>query len=111
MILCHVEEIAEEQCKGFALADYEQVFVLRKDGQLFAYENRCPHLGIPLEMLPDQFLDMEKSFIQCSTHGALFEIDSGLCVAGPCKGASLQKQAFEVIDGRIHIKDKPEEPK
>lgn len=104
MILCRVDEIAEDQCKGFVLAEYEQIFLVKKDGQLFMYENRCPHLGIPLEMMPDQFLDFEKSFIQCSTHGALFNIDNGFCIAGPCKGASLQKKAFEIIDEEVCIK-------
>jgi len=110
MILCSIHDIAEEQAKGFILPNTEQVFAVKKDGRISMYENRCPHLGIPLEMMPDQFLDLEKNFIQCSTHGALFNIDNGFCVAGPCKGASLQKQAFEVIDGLIHVQvflDKP----
>jgi nitrite reductase/ring-hydroxylating ferredoxin subunit len=31
--------------------------------------------------------------IQCATHGALFLIESGECVAGPCAGQSLQALA------------------
>lgn len=103
MILCHEAEIAEEQAKGFVINPDTQIFVVKKDGQLSVFENRCPHLGIPLEMMPDQFLDRDKSFIQCSTHGALFQIDNGFCVAGPCSGASLKQFRFELIDGNIHI--------
>jgi len=29
------------------------------------------------------------SLIQCATHGALFLIESGECIAGPCAGQSL----------------------
>ena len=38
---------------------------------------------------PDQFLDPSNSLIQCATHGALFLIENGECVAGPCAGQSL----------------------
>jgi len=49
----------------------------------------CPHRGVPLEWQPDQFLDPSASLIQCATHGALFLIESGECVAGPCAGQFL----------------------
>jgi len=87
--LCAPNEVAEGQSRGFELAG-EKLFAVRKDGRLHAYRNRCPHRGIPLEWLPDQFLDSSASLIQCATHGALFLIDSGECVAGPCAGQSLQ---------------------
>lgn len=103
MILCREVDVEEEQAKGFTINPETQIFVVKKDGVLTVFENRCPHLGIPLEMMPDQFLDRDKSFIQCSTHGALFQIDNGFCVAGPCSGASLRQYAFEVIEGEIHI--------
>ncbi|MEE8263379.1 MAG: Rieske (2Fe-2S) protein, partial [Gammaproteobacteria bacterium] len=39
--------------------------------------------------VPDQFLDETGNLLQCATHGALFRIEDGFCVAGPCTGASL----------------------
>ncbi|MNT92136.1 hypothetical protein D3C72_2333610 [compost metagenome] len=48
-----------------------------------------------MEWLPDQFLDSSGSLIQCATHGALFLIESGECVAGPCAGESLLPLALE----------------
>lgn len=90
--LCAPDEVAEGQSRGFEIAG-EKLFAVRKDGQLYAYRNRCPHRGIPLEWLPDQFLDTSASLIQCATHGALFLIESGECVAGPCAGQALQRLA------------------
>ncbi|MHA6495456.1 Rieske (2Fe-2S) protein [Pseudomonas borbori] len=87
--LCAPDELAEGQSRGFVMGD-EKLFAVRKDGQVYVYRNRCPHRGISLEWLPDQFLDASASLIQCSTHGALFLIDSGECVAGPCAGQSLE---------------------
>ncbi|MDP3814171.1 Rieske (2Fe-2S) protein [Pseudomonas sp.] len=87
--LCAPDELAEGQSRGFEIAG-DKLFAVRRDGQCYAYRNRCPHRGIPLEWLPDQFLDHSASLIQCATHGALFLIESGECVAGPCAGQALQ---------------------
>lgn len=87
--LCAPNELSEGQSRGFTVAEL-QLLVVRREGQVYAYQNRCPHRGIPLEWQPDQFLDSSASLIQCATHGALFLIESGECVAGPCSGQSLQ---------------------
>lgn len=100
--LCAPDELAEGQSRGFEIAE-EKLLAVRKDGQLYAYRNRCPHRGIPLEWLPDQFLDASASLIQCATHGALFLIESGECVAGPCAGQSLQELAIREDDQGIWV--------
>ncbi|MBS7661970.1 Rieske 2Fe-2S domain-containing protein [Pseudomonas lalucatii] len=87
--LCAPDELAEGQSRGFVIED-DKLLAVRKDGRVYLYRNRCPHRGIALEWLPDQFLDASASLIQCATHGALFLIDSGECVAGPCAGQSLE---------------------
>jgi nitrite reductase/ring-hydroxylating ferredoxin subunit len=100
--LCAPNEVTEGQSRGFELAG-EKLFAVRKDGRLHAYRNRCPHRGIPLEWRPDQFLDSSASLIQCATHGALFLIDSGECVAGPCAGQSLEAIAIHEDDQAIWV--------
>ena len=100
--LCAASEIGEGQSKGFE-ANGLRLFAVRKDGLLHLYENRCPHRQIPLEWLPDQFLDGSGSLIQCAAHGALFLIDSGECVAGPCSGQSLRPLPFVERDGIIWL--------
>jgi nitrite reductase/ring-hydroxylating ferredoxin subunit len=100
--LCAPDELAEGQSRGFEVAG-EKLFAVRKNGQLYAYRNRCPHRGIALEWLPDQFLDASASLIQCATHGALFLIESGECVAGPCAGQSLQTLAIGEDDQGVWV--------
>ena len=90
--LCAPQHLTEGQSRGFLL-DGMNLLAVRRDGQVYAYRNRCPHRGVPLEWQPDQFLDHSQSMIQCATHGALFLIESGECVAGPCAGQSLQALA------------------
>ena len=41
-------------------------------------------------MHDDRLLTAEEDFIVCATHGALFRIEDGTCVAGPCVGKSLK---------------------
>jgi nitrite reductase/ring-hydroxylating ferredoxin subunit len=68
-----------------------------------AYENSCPHLGSPLDWVPDRFLDLERRHILCATHGALFRIADGFCVGGPCAGKSLKPVASRVEAGGIYL--------
>ncbi|WP_217475117.1 Rieske (2Fe-2S) protein [Stutzerimonas stutzeri] len=102
--LCAVADIAEGQSKGL---DHhgQRLLAIRKEGALYVYENRCPHRGIPLEWQADQFLDSSGSLIQCATHGALFLIDSGECVAGPCAGQALRALPVVERDGSVWLQN------
>ena len=102
--LCAPNELTEGQSRGFVLAELK-LLVVRREGQVYAYQNRCPHRGIPLEWQPDQFLDHSNSLIQCATHGALFLIESGECVAGPCSGQSLKALSCREDADRIRTTD------
>ncbi|MBA1232842.1 Rieske 2Fe-2S domain-containing protein [Pseudomonas viridiflava] len=86
--LCTSSHLPESQSRGFNLEGHAFLAV-RRQGEVFIYRNRCPHRGIALEWEPDQFLDSSASLIQCATHDALFLIENGECVSGPCEGQSL----------------------
>ena len=86
--LCLSDQLGEGRSRGFSVDD-TAVFAVRRAGRVYLYRNRCPHRGIPLNWEPDQFLDDSASLISCGRHGALFLIESGECVAGPCEGEQL----------------------
>ena len=50
---------------------------------------RCALPISPLDLWPNEFLTEDGRAFVCSTHGALFEPDTGLCTAGPCAGDRL----------------------
>ena len=100
--ICSMNDIAEGQSKGFSINDGEAIFIVRKYGEVHAYRNSCPHLGIQLEMVPDQFLDSSHSLINCSMHGALFRIEDGLCISGPCLEQSLSKVPIVIKNEGIY---------
>jgi nitrite reductase/ring-hydroxylating ferredoxin subunit len=68
-----------------------------------AYINKCPHMGIELNWMPGRFMDIDKLFIQCSTHGALFKPGTGECIAGPCQGDALAALEVRVENGTVQV--------
>lgn len=87
-LLCPSSQLVEAQSRAFSLGDL-QLLAVRRHGQVYLYRNRCPHRNIPLHWESDRFLDDSASLIQCASHGALFLIESGECVVGPCEGQFL----------------------
>jgi nitrite reductase/ring-hydroxylating ferredoxin subunit len=88
----------------FALASEggeEKGFAVRSGGRVCGYVNRCPHAWTELDWNPGEFFDESGLHLVCSTHGAIFEPGTGNCIAGPCRGASLD--ALEVLerDGQV----------
>lgn len=77
-------------------------FVVNHEGRVYAYVNRCPHVGTPLDLWPNEFLGEDGQTIICSTHGALFAPDDGYCTAGPCAGDRLTALPVRV-EGRAVV--------
>lgn len=102
--LCHVNDIEEGTSKGFEALN-KLLFAVKKDDRMFLYYNYCPHLGTPLEWQEDRFLDSDGALIQCSTHGALFVIESGQCILGPCKGKRLKAIPFVIGNGFMMVEE------
>ena len=106
-ILCKTTDIEDPGSKSFEVKikrKTQSIFVVHKNGEFFAYYNKCPHTGATLEWQEDQFLDLDKALIQCATHDALFMIDSGECIAGPCVGDNLEPLSITIHEGEIHLR-------
>ena len=103
--LIAIDDIEEGTSRGLEVNNL-YLFVVKKDQQITLYFNRCPHLGTPLEWEEDRFLDADGALIQCSTHGALFRIEDGRCLAGPCKGKYLQAVPFIIEQRIIMVEDR-----
>ena len=95
-------DIPENGSKGFE-CNGEKYFAVKKDNTVYIYKNSCPHIGVALEWVEDQFLDSSHTMIQCANHGALFVIESGACVAGPCSGQKLTAVKFSIQNDLIFL--------
>ena len=79
-------------------------FVINTGGAYHAYVNRCPHAGTPLDLWPNEFLTEDGCHLICSTHGAIFERHTGLCVEGPCPGAKLERLRVEANGSSLVVR-------
>lgn len=92
--ICRTDELVdagsgirfEVEWRGERLA----AFLISYRGEARAYLNRCAHRGVELDWEPGTFFDADGKWLVCATHGALYDPLTGACIAGPCRGASLQ---------------------
>ena len=104
--LCALDDIPSPGAKGFRFRRDDAVFagvVVRRGDHLFGYVDSCPHAGWPLAGPSGRFLTRENDLILCGGHGALFRIEDGVCVAGPCPGQSLTPWPVRIEHGEVIV--------
>ncbi len=104
--ICRLDELSERSARGFSVGSGPwplRGFVVRVDDSVFAYVNRCPHAGHPLNLRPDEFFTPDQKRLLCQSHGALFEPSSGECVDGPCTGDALTRLPVRVEAGVVML--------
>jgi len=104
--LCASHELAERgRAWVFDVTQYRQparAFALRFDGRVVAYLNRCVHVPSEMDWRPGEFLDGDKRYILCATHGAAYEPGNGRCVGGPCGRGRLTAIEVAERDGQVY---------
>ena len=108
-VLCHIDELAEGASRAFELPDVypHPLFVIRLHDRVYAYRNSCPHTGAPLNWQGDNFLSFDGSLIQCALHGALFRIEDGFCIRGPCARQRLKSLPVTVDSNMVLLQFGP----
>jgi nitrite reductase/ring-hydroxylating ferredoxin subunit len=84
-------------------APARSAFVVRYDGRVHAWLNRCAHVPVELDWLPGKFFDDSGLYLICATHGAMYEPDTGRCVGGPCRGARLEPVPVREHEGAVWV--------
>lgn len=103
-ILCRLSDIPDGGSLGLAPnpRGRDQILLVRKGSRVFGYVNNCPHYDrAPMGWRKDEFLNGDRSLIMCASHGALFRIEDGVCVLGPCIGQALQPVPLRVLEGKV----------
>jgi nitrite reductase/ring-hydroxylating ferredoxin subunit len=105
LVLCHLDELPEGGARGFDPQALGQasVFAVRRGGEFRVYADSCPHHGTPMAWRRDAYLNAAGDRIVCAAHGAQFEIDTGLCVLGPCLGDRLTPVPWRIAGGELVI--------
>lgn len=79
-------------------------FAIRYAGRIYAYLNRCPHNGTPLDWIEGDFFEETGRYLVCATHGALFDPETGKCLKGPCVNQALTPLPVKLERNRILVR-------
>jgi nitrite reductase/ring-hydroxylating ferredoxin subunit len=104
--LCSLAELEDGRSRGFDPGDTgrDWLFVVRRGDGAVVYLDECPHEGSRMPWRRHEYLNAARDRIVCNAHGAQFEIDTGLCVLGPCLGRHLPTIAHSIdLAGDISI--------
>jgi nitrite reductase/ring-hydroxylating ferredoxin subunit len=108
--LCKRTDIPDPGTREFSIELFSPpltLFIVRQGDAVYAYVNRCPHTGVELNWQPNVFLDIDHQHLQCATHGALFRIEDGYCIYGPCLGASLTAVPLRIRKDMLYADANP----
>lgn len=105
--LAKTAELAPGVTRAFTYKDADGIrrdgFVANFDGNFVAFENVCRHIPVTLDYADGRFFTTDGRHFICQTHGATYEPLTGVCVRGPCTGASLKPLTIEVRDGAVWL--------
>jgi nitrite reductase/ring-hydroxylating ferredoxin subunit len=104
--LCTLNDIADGESAGFQVMEDEarhDLIAIRQGQSVYVYRNSCPHQGDMLDYPPGQCMDDTKSHILCAVHMALFRIEDGVCIDGPCYGEGLTAVGTTVDGNAVFI--------
>jgi nitrite reductase/ring-hydroxylating ferredoxin subunit len=88
----------------------QAVILFRYQGRVFAYLNRCLHMGHALDAESPSIFDDNAEYLRCSVHGAVYNPATGECGSTLCNGERLRPVRLTETDGAIYITDKRARP-
>lgn len=105
--LAHIDELPDRGARGFDPegAGRDTMFVVRRGDAVYAFRDACPHYGdTAMAWRKDAYLNGDGTRIVCHAHGAQFDIESGMCLIGPCEGKRLVSLNIDVTeDGDVML--------
>ena len=107
VIVGPLADLDDPGCREFTIGEGDwpfRGFVVRRGEHVYAYQNYCMHVGHPLNWRPDSFLTPDRDRIICASHGAMYDIETGDCAGGPCRGRSLNRVECEIRDGVVVVR-------
>ncbi len=94
--LCELNDFAGANTMARNIAD-RSILLYRSGREIFAVENRCTHLAMPLDegrVIGGQII--------CPFHGACFNLRTGAAVSGPAV-SPLVTHHVRIEDGRVYV--------
>jgi nitrite reductase/ring-hydroxylating ferredoxin subunit len=106
-LICSSEELVEGGAgvrftvERFGVS--EPAFLVRYQGEVRGYLNRCGHIPIELDWQQGRFFDFSGLYLICATHGAMYAPETGRCLGGRCNGKGLVAVAVAEREGQVFV--------
>ena len=100
-LVCPLEELERDRFKVVSV-EGRTILVLFEDGEVFALDNRCPHMGFPLHRGT-----VRDGILTCHWHHAKFDLRGG-CTLDPFADDALSCDAH-IRDGFVYVDPRPTE--
>jgi nitrite reductase/ring-hydroxylating ferredoxin subunit len=94
--LADVNQIPEGGSIEVLAPDGREIALFKVEGQIYALDNRCPHMGGPLGEG-----ELTGCMVTCPWHGWQFDVRTGVCENMP--GDDASPIAIEVRDGQVFL--------
>ena len=107
--LCALIDLPDDNGLEMVFGEHEPKFRLmlfRQADAVSAWINECPHQKVPTNIWPDVFCLSDADgarHLVCEHHWAMFRLSDGLCLQGPCEGASLIAVPVTLRDGNVFL--------
>ena len=101
VLLCPLDAVPDGGACVASAGRADDVVIVRRGQQAWAYINRCPHFSVCLDYEPGDVLTYDGQVLMCAHHSALFRFEDGLCIEGPCAGAALTPVAICIVGGEV----------
>ncbi|MBM3570438.1 MAG: Rieske 2Fe-2S domain-containing protein [Alphaproteobacteria bacterium] len=105
-MLCRIEEIEDPGSTRIDFGAYGahlRLLLVRLGDRVHGYADDCPHAHHPLDFHFGKVFAPDRQFLQCSSHGARFRPEDGVCINGPCLGKALTRIALTLVAGEVRL--------
>lgn len=100
-VVCHKDDLEDNQMKQFELGDAGKVLVVKQNGAITALGTKCTHYGAPLASGA-----LSEGRVRCQWHGACFNIKTGDIEDFPGQDSLPCYQVTVADDGQVKVRAK-----
>ena len=106
--ICPSHELGEGQYRKLKMlfeGREDECLLLRFDGKVYAYINRCVHMPRRLDCEQKTVFDHTGRFLRCSMHGIVYTPQTGTSLSTLCEGQRLRAVEVYEESGEVGIAD------
>lgn len=94
--IAEIREIPKNEMRVYKVEDHE-ILVVNVEGEFYAFENQCPHMGYPLYLGT-----LEGNVLTCGFHYAKFDVSNGRSI-GSVTQEPLRKFKVKIQNSSILV--------